>query len=66
MRAFDATTGKLLPAPNSDHLPLEEVTIAGNLKDIFMGLAAVGKDVDVRGAIQVGSILVTEMTIAGE
>ena len=46
--------------------PVEEVTIAGNLKDIFMGLAAVGKDVDVRGAIQTGSILVSEMTIAGE
>ncbi|HEY4127243.1 MAG TPA: metalloprotease PmbA [Gammaproteobacteria bacterium] len=46
--------------------PVEEVTIAGNLKDIFMGIAAVGKDVDVRGAIQTGSILVSEMTIAGE
>ena len=46
--------------------PVEEVTIAGNLKDIFLGIAAVGKDVDVRGAIRTGSILVTEMTIAGE
>jgi len=46
--------------------PVEEVTIAGNLKDIFLGIAAVGKDMDVRGAIQTGSILVTEMTIAGE
>jgi PmbA protein len=46
--------------------PVEEVTIAGNLKDIFMGIAAIGKDVDVRGAIQTGSILVEEMTIAGE
>lgn len=46
--------------------PVEEVTIAGNLKDIFMGIAAVGKDTDVRGAIQIGSILVEEMTIAGE
>jgi PmbA protein len=46
--------------------PVEEVTIAGNLKDIFMGIAAVGKDVDVRGAIRTGSILVSEMTIAGE
>ncbi|HEX4300135.1 MAG TPA: metallopeptidase TldD-related protein, partial [Gammaproteobacteria bacterium] len=46
--------------------PVEEVTIAGNLKDIFLGLAAVGNDVDVRGAIQTGSILVNEMTIAGE
>src|SRR6185312_14662176 len=46
--------------------PVEELTIAGNLKDIFMGIAAVGKDVDVRGGIQTGSILVSEMTIAGE
>jgi PmbA protein len=46
--------------------PVEEVTIAGNLKDIFMGIAAFGNDVDVRGAIQTGSILVGEMTIAGE
>jgi PmbA protein len=46
--------------------PVEEVTIAGNLKDIFLGIAAIGKDVDVRGAIQTGSILVEEMTIAGE
>jgi PmbA protein len=46
--------------------PVEEVTIAGNLKDIFMGIAAVGKDVDVRGGIRTGSILVSEMTIAGE
>jgi PmbA protein len=46
--------------------PVEEVTIAGNLKDIFLGIAAVGNDVDVRGAIQTGSILVEEMTIAGE
>ncbi len=46
--------------------PVEEVTIAGNLKDIFLGIAAIGNDVDVRGAIQTGSILVEEMTIAGE
>lgn len=46
--------------------PVEEVTIAGNLKDIFKGVAAVGNDVDVRGAIRTGSILISEMTIAGE
>jgi len=46
--------------------PVEEVTIAGNLKDIFKGIAAIGKDVDLRGGIQTGSILIEEMTIAGE
>ncbi len=46
--------------------PVEEVTIAGNLKDIFMNVAAVGKDVDLRGSIRTGSILIAEMTIAGE
>ena len=46
--------------------PVEEVTIAGNLKDIFKGITAIGKDVDMRGAIQAGSILIDEMTIAGE
>ncbi len=46
--------------------PVEEVTIAGNLKDMFRGVTALGKDVDLRGAIQTGSILIDEMTIAGE
>ena len=46
--------------------PVEEVTIAGNLKDMFRGVTAVGRDVDLRGAIQTGSILIDEMTIAGE
>lgn len=46
--------------------PVEEITIAGNLKDMYMGIAAVGKDVDLRGAIQTGSVLIGEMTVAGE
>lgn len=46
--------------------PVEEVTIAGNLKDMFKNVVAVGKDVDYRGAIRTGSILIGEMTIAGE
>jgi PmbA protein len=46
--------------------PVAEVTIAGNLRSMFMGLAAVGDDIDVRGGVRVGSILVDEMTIAGE
>ena len=46
--------------------PVEEITIAGNLKDIFKGVAAIGNDVDMRGGIRCGSILIQEMTIAGE
>ncbi|WP_263322163.1 metalloprotease PmbA [Endozoicomonas sp. Mp262] len=45
--------------------PVSEVTIAGNLKDIFMGIVAVGNDVDKRGNIETGSILVDEMALAG-
>src|SRR5271168_3437471 len=46
--------------------PVAEITIAGNLKPMFAGLAAVGDDIDVRGGTRVGSILLQEMTIAGE
>ncbi|MEK6245106.1 MAG: metalloprotease PmbA [Pseudomonadota bacterium] len=45
--------------------PVEEVTVAGNLKDMFRGIGAVGSDVVVRGAYRCGSILVDNMTIAG-
>ena len=46
--------------------PVAEVTIAGNLLSMFPGIAAVGDDIDTRGGVRVGSILVDEMTIAGE
>jgi PmbA protein len=46
--------------------PVAEVTIAGNLRSMFSGLAEVGDDIDARGGVRVGSILVQEMTIAGE
>jgi len=46
--------------------PVEEVTIAGNLLDIYKGIVAVGKDVLIRGSKHTGSILVDRMTIAGE
>ncbi len=45
--------------------PVEEVTIAGNLKTIFSGLLAVGRDVDRRGSIHSGSWLVDRLTVAG-
>ncbi len=46
--------------------PVEEITIAGNLKDMFANLVSVGNDVDQRGNIQTGSILLEEMTLAGK
>jgi PmbA protein len=46
--------------------PVHEITIAGNLKDMYKNIAAIGSDVDLRGGVRVGSILINEMTIAGE
>lgn len=46
--------------------PLEEITIASNLKDMYQGIAAIGNDTDRRGSIQTGSILVNRMTVAGQ
>ncbi len=46
--------------------PVAEITIAGNLRDMLKDIVAVGDDVDARGGTRVGSILVKEMTIAGE
>ncbi len=45
--------------------PVHEVTIAGNLKDMYRNIAAVGNDVLVQGSRQCGSILVEGMTVAG-
>ncbi|MBK7899322.1 MAG: metalloprotease PmbA [Azonexus sp.] len=45
--------------------PVEEITIAGNLRDMFAGIVAVGHDVLVRGSKQTGSILIDRMTLAG-
>ncbi|PPD31087.1 MAG: metalloprotease PmbA [Methylomonas sp.] len=46
--------------------PVEEITIAGNLKTMLRNLVAIGTDVDLRGNIRVGSILLEQMAIAGE
>ena len=46
--------------------PVHEITIAGNLKDMLRNIVAVGSDVDARGTIRTGSILLDTMTIAGE
>ena len=45
--------------------PVQEITIAGNLKDMFRNIVAAGNDVLVQGSRQCGSILVEGMTVAG-
>ncbi|MDQ2918004.1 MAG: metalloprotease PmbA [Pseudomonadota bacterium] len=45
--------------------PVEEITIAGNLKQMFRDIVALGTDIDRRGSRHIGSILVAQMTIAG-
>nr|WP_232470518.1 metalloprotease PmbA [Methylococcus sp. BF19-07] len=46
--------------------PVEEITIAGNLRDMFGHVVAIGNDVDLRGNIRTGSILIETMTVAGD
>lgn len=46
--------------------PVEEFTIAGNLKDMYRHIAAVGNDVLVQGSRQCGSILIENMMVAGQ
>jgi PmbA protein len=45
--------------------PVQEVTIAGNLAEMYRNIRAVGNDVDLRGSIRTGSVLIEPMTIAG-
>jgi PmbA protein len=45
--------------------PVTEITIAGNLKDMFRGILGIGTDVDRRGGVLTGSILLEQMTIGG-
>ena len=45
--------------------PVEEITIAGNLREMFADIQAIGEDVEVRGSRRVGSILIGRMTVAG-
>lgn len=46
--------------------PVQEITIAGNLKTMLRNMVAIGSDVDLRGNTRVGSILLEQMAIAGE
>jgi PmbA protein len=46
--------------------PISEITIAGNLKQMYQNIVAVGNDVETRSQIQMGSVLLESMKIAGE
>lgn len=46
--------------------PVEEITIAGTLQDMYANLVEVGNDIDMRGNIKTGSILLEEMMVAGD
>jgi PmbA protein len=46
--------------------PVEEITIAGNLRDMYRDIVAIGSDVDRRGSRHVGSILLGRMMVAGK
>ncbi|MBF7730298.1 metalloprotease PmbA [Pseudomonas sp. N040] len=45
--------------------PVQEVTIAGNLRDMFRQIVAVGSDLEMRSNIRSGSVLIERMTVAG-
>jgi PmbA protein len=45
--------------------PVDEITVAGNLKDMFMKIVEVGNDVDLRGNTRTGSVLIEQMTVGG-
>lgn len=45
---------------------IEGVTIAGNLREMFRGIRAAGSDIDTRGNIHCGHLLIGQMTVAGE
>jgi len=46
--------------------PVNEVTIAGNLRDLFQNIRAIGSDVETRGVVRCGSVLVEGLTLAGQ
>jgi PmbA protein len=45
--------------------PVHEITIAGNLQDMFNSIVAIGAETEVRGSIQTGSVLIESMQVAG-
>jgi PmbA protein len=45
---------------------VSEVTVAGNLRDMYGRIQAIGADVDLRGAVRCGSVLIDGLTVAGQ
>jgi PmbA protein len=45
--------------------PVQEITIAGNMKDMFQGIEAIGADTYNMGAKTIGSVLINRMKVAG-
>ena len=54
-----------LAGPSEIAYAVDEATIAGNLKEMLLGIEAIGCDVDPRSHIATGSILIGRMTVAG-
>lgn len=46
--------------------PVEEITIAGNLKEMYQGIQAIGTDTELRSSLLTGSVLINEMKIGGQ
>ncbi len=46
--------------------PVEEITVAGNLREIYRNIVAIANDVDPRGNVLTGSVLIENMTVAGD
>jgi PmbA protein len=46
--------------------PVEEITIAGNLKAMFQNIEMVGNDLELRGRVAAPTMMIANMTIAGE
>jgi PmbA protein len=44
---------------------VDEITVAGNLKEMFLNIQAIGNDVDERGNVRTGSVLLEQLTVAG-
>ncbi|MBI4465223.1 MAG: TldD/PmbA family protein, partial [Acidobacteria bacterium] len=45
--------------------PVEEVTVAGNLREILLGISQVGADLEFRGSLAAPTLAVAELTVAG-
>ncbi|GGP27410.1 metalloprotease PmbA [Silvimonas amylolytica] len=46
--------------------PVEEITVAGNLRDMFLNVIGVGSDIQLSSSRRIGSVLISSMTVAGE